>query len=82
MKHLDNKVVMITGGTGSFGQKCVESLLKTKVKKIIIFSRDELKQFELSNKFSSSRIRYFLGDVRDSERLELATKNVDFIIII
>ncbi len=80
MKHLDNKVVMITGGTGSFGQKCVESLLKTKVKKIIIFSRDELKQFELSNKFSSSRIRYFLGDVRDSERLELATKNVDFII--
>ncbi len=80
MKHLDNKVVMITGGTGSFGQKCVEALLKTKVKKIIIFSRDELKQFELSNKFSSKRIRYFLGDVRDSDRLELATKNVDFII--
>lgn len=80
MKHLDNKVIMLTGGTGSFGQKCVTTLLKTKVKKIIIFSRDELKQFELSNKFSSNKLRYFLGDVRDSERLELATRNVDYII--
>ncbi len=71
---------MITGGTGSFGQKCVQVLLKTQVKKIIIFSRDELKQFDLSNKFKSKKIRYFLGDVRDTDRLELATKNVDYII--
>lgn len=80
MKHLKNKVLLITGGTGSFGQKCVETLIKTEVKKIIIFSRDELKQFEMRNKFPSKKIRFFIGDVRDGERLELATKNVDYII--
>ena len=58
MNSLKNKTVMITGGTGSFGQKCTTELLKKDVKKIIIFSRDELKQFEMSNK-SGKKIRFF-----------------------
>ena len=71
---------MITGGTGSFGQVCTKYLLKEDIKKLIIFSRDELKQFEMSNKFNSSKIRFFVGDVRDRHRLELATRKVDIII--
>jgi len=80
MKFLKNKVVMITGGTGSFGQNCTKFLLRYNVKKVIIYSRDELKQFDMSNKFNNTRIRYLLGDVRDRERLKLATKKVDIII--
>ena len=80
MKFLKNKTIMITGGTGSFGQMCTKLLLKQNVKKIIIYSRDELKQFEMSNKFNSPKLRFFLGDVRDRHRLELATKEVDIII--
>ena len=71
---------MITGGTGSFGNKCAQLLLKYNAKKVIIYSRDELKQFEMQNKFNSSKLRFFLGDVRDRDRLELATKQVDIII--
>ena len=80
MSLLKNKTVMITGGTGSFGQKCTSEMLKQDVKKIIIFSRDELKQFEMQNKFQSKKIRFFLGDVRDFSRLELALQNVDYVI--
>ncbi len=80
MKLLKNKTIMITGGTGSFGQGCVKFLLKHNPKKIIIYSRDELKQFEMSNKFSSPKLRFLIGDVRDRHRLELATKKVDIII--
>ena len=80
MQFLKNKIILITGGTGSFGQTCVKFLLKHKVKKIVIFSRDELKQFEMSNKFNNSKLRFLLGDVRDRDRLELATKQVDIII--
>ena len=80
MKFLKNKTIMITGGTGSFGQMCTKFLLKQNIKKLIIFSRDELKQFEMSNKFNNSKLRFFLGDVRDRHRLELATKQVDIII--
>ena len=80
MKFLKNKIILITGGTGSFGQMCAKKLLKYDVKKVIIFSRDELKQFEMSNKLKSSRLRFLLGDVRDRERLKLATKQVDVLI--
>ena len=80
MNVFKNKTVMITGGTGSFGQKCAVELLKRDVKKIIIFSRDELKQFEMSNKFNNKKIRYFLGDVRDQGRLELALQKVNYVI--
>lgn len=81
---LNNKVILITGGTGSFGKKCTEVILnRYKPKKIIIFSRDELKQFEMSQKFSFNKyscMRYFIGDVRDKERLHRAFQGVDYII--
>ena len=80
MKFLKNKIIMITGGTGSFGQACTKFLLQCNAKKIIIYSRDELKQFEMSNKFNSLKLRFFLGDVRDLDRLKLATKKVDILI--
>jgi UDP-N-acetylglucosamine 4,6-dehydratase len=78
---IKNKVVVITGGTGSFGKKLVERLLKDdEVKKVIVFSRDELKQFEMQSVYSSPKLRYFLGDVRDFQRLKQATDGVDVII--
>ena len=80
MNFLKNKTIMITGGTGSFGQACTKFLLQHKAKKIIIYSRDELKQFEMSNKFNDLRLRFFLGDGRDLDRLKLATKKVDILI--
>ncbi len=80
MNIFKDKTIFITGGTGSFGQRCTEILLKLKPKKIIIFSRDELKQFEMSNKFKDKSLRFFLGDVRDLSRLEIAMQNVDYVI--
>ena len=81
MKFLKNKNIMITGGTGSFGNMCTKYLLKQNVKKIIIFSRDELKQFEMANRFNNhEKLRFLLGDIRDKERLNLATKEVDIVI--
>ncbi|MDA3791291.1 MAG: UDP-N-acetylglucosamine 4,6-dehydratase (inverting) [Desulfobacula sp.] len=80
---LKNKVVLITGGTGSFGKKCVETILtRHQPKKIIVFSRDEFKQFDMARKFSQEiyPIRFFLGDVRDKERLKWAFQDVDYII--
>lgn len=81
---LNGKTILITGGTGSFGQKCTEMILKAfQPEKLIIFSRDELKQFEMSNRFSVNEypcLRYFIGDVRDRERLYRAFVGVDFII--
>ena len=65
----DNKSVLITGGTGSFGRKYVRTLLEQhKPRRIIVFSRDELKQYEMSQEFSAPQMRYFIGDVRDPER--------------
>ncbi len=80
MNIFKNKVIFITGGTGSFGQRCVETLLKFNPKKIIIFSRDELKQFEMANRFKNKLLRFFLGDVRDLSRLEVAMQSVDYVI--
>lgn len=77
----DGKSILITGGTGSFGQKYTETLLsKYKPAKLIIFSRDELKQYEMAQRFNEPCMRYFLGDVRDKSRLVQAFHNVDFII--
>jgi UDP-N-acetylglucosamine 4,6-dehydratase/5-epimerase len=81
---LDEKVVLLTGGTGSFGKRFTESVLtRHKVKKLIIFSRDELKQYEMRTQFPESRfpqIRYFIGDVRDRERLARAFDGVDIVV--
>jgi UDP-N-acetylglucosamine 4,6-dehydratase len=81
---LNDKSILITGGTGSFGKKATKIILnKYKPKRLIIFSRDELKQFEMSQIFPFSEyecIRYFIGDVRDKERLYRAFQGVDFVI--
>jgi UDP-N-acetylglucosamine 4,6-dehydratase len=77
----NNKSILITGGTGSFGHKYTQTLLQRyKPKRIIIFSRDELKQYEMQQKFDQSCMRYFIGDVRDSDRLMQAFKDVDYVI--
>ena len=77
----DHKTVLITGGTGSFGQKFVEIVLaKYHPKKIIVFSRDEMKQYEMSQRVSHQDIRFFIGDIRDSERLHRAFDNVDIVV--
>ena len=77
----NDKTILITGGTGSFGKKYVSTLLrKFRPKKIVVFSRDELKQFEMAQTYNDDCMRYFIGDVRDRERMVQATKGVDFII--
>lgn len=84
LSFLDNSIILITGGTGSFGKKCIEIILKhSKPRKLIVFSRDELKQFEMSHHFNDIQykcIRYFIGDVRDKERLHRAFLGVDYVI--
>ena len=80
----NNKVIMLTGGTGSFGNKFVEIVLKKyNPKKLIIYSRDEYKQFLMQKKFDPEKyptLRFFLGDVRDLDRLKIAMRNVDFLV--
>lgn len=77
----EGKTILITGGTGSFGNCCVRHLLEeANPKKVIIFSRDELKQYEMAQKFNDPRIRFFLGDVRDVQRLSRAFRGVDYVI--
>jgi len=77
----NNKIILITGGTGSFGRKFTQTILeKYNPKKIIIFSRDELKQFEMQQTFNDNCMRYFIGDVRDLARLEEATDGVDYVV--
>lgn len=77
----NGKTILITGGTGSFGHKYTETLLtRYKPKKIIIYSRDELKQYEMQQKFNQSCMRYFIGDVRDEHRLIRAMHGVDYVI--
>jgi len=81
---INGKNILITGGTGSFGKKATEIILKKyRPSKLIIFSRDELKQFEMAQEFPDSKydcIRYFIGDVRDKERLYRAFHDVDYVI--
>jgi UDP-N-acetylglucosamine 4,6-dehydratase len=82
---LNGKTILITGGTGSFGQAFTEKILNEwpNVKRLIIFSRDEQKQFQMAQKFSQLKypmMRYFIGDVRDLSRIKLAIKDVDYVI--
>ena len=79
--NLDDKVVLITGGTGSFGRKFTEVVLQRfKLSKLIIFSRDELKQSEMQRQIDGSNVRYFIGDVRDPDRLRRAMRGIDVVI--
>ena len=78
---LSGKTILITGGTGSFGKAFVKLALKEfSPKKIIIYSRDEFKQYEMAKKFNSDKLRFFIGDVRDSQRLFRALAGVDFVV--
>jgi len=82
---LNGKSILITGGTGSFGKKFIEMVLKEypDVKKLVVYSRDELKQFEMAQKFSPKKhkaIRYFIGDIRDAHRFNRACEGIDIII--
>jgi UDP-N-acetylglucosamine 4,6-dehydratase/5-epimerase len=77
----NDKSILITGGTGSFGRQYVKTILQRyKPKKVIIYSRDELKQFEMQQEFNTPEMRYFIGDVRDGERLCQAMRGVDYVI--
>jgi FlaA1/EpsC-like NDP-sugar epimerase len=77
-----NKTILVTGGTGSFGKEFVSRLLrKHNPKKVIIYSRDELKQYELANHFKDfeDKLRFFIGDIRDLSRLNMALEDVNFV---
>jgi UDP-N-acetylglucosamine 4,6-dehydratase len=77
----DNKAILITGGTGSFGKRFSAYLLKNySPRKVIIYSRDELKQFEMQQNFNAPSMRFFIGDVRDKERLKSAMRDVDYVV--
>jgi len=80
-EQLKGKTVLITGGTGSFGKHFTEHLLaNSKLKKLIIFSRDELKQSQMDVELNDERVRFFIGDVRDLPRLERAFESVDIVV--
>ena len=77
----NNANILITGGTGSFGKKYTQILLQNyKPNKIIIYSRDELKQYEMAQRFNHTCMRYFIGDIRDKDRLSKAMQGVDYVI--
>jgi len=82
---LKGKSILITGGTGSFGKKFVETILLKypEIERVVVYSRDELKQYEMGQQFSTSQfkqIRYFIGDVRDKDRLTRAMEGIDIVI--
>ena len=77
----NGKSILITGGTGSFGKQCIKTIIERFCpKRIIVYSRDELKQFEMQQEFNQDEMRYFIGDVRDGSRLQQACRGVDYII--
>jgi UDP-N-acetylglucosamine 4,6-dehydratase/5-epimerase len=77
----NDKAILITGGTGSFGKKFVGGLFKDfKPRRVVVYSRDELKQYEMQQEFDQPAMRYFIGDVRDGERLRTAMKGIDFVV--
>ena len=77
----DGKSVLVTGGTGSFGKKFIRTLFQRhQPRRVVVFSRDELKQFEMQQDFTSPAMRFFIGDVRDRERLVQAMRGIDFVV--
>ncbi len=77
--EFDNKVLLITGGTGSFGNAVLKQFLNTDIKEIRVFSRDEKKQDDMRKEYRSDKIKFFIGDVRDIRSIESAMHNVDYI---
>jgi UDP-N-acetylglucosamine 4,6-dehydratase len=77
---LDNRTVLVTGGTGSFGKAFVQRALQSKAKKVIVFSRDEQKHYHLERELDDRRLRYFVGDIRDRDRLQTALRDVDIVV--
>ena len=77
----DDKAILITGGTGSFGKHFIKTVQdRYKPRRIVVYSRDELKQFEMQQVFDQSCMRYFIGDVRDSARLRIAMTDIDYVV--
>ena len=82
-REFDNKSVLVTGGTGSFGKRFIKNLLaRSNVRRVVVYSRDEFKQYEMQQQFSEhlSTLRFFIGDVRDGQRLQLAARETDIIV--
>jgi UDP-N-acetylglucosamine 4,6-dehydratase/5-epimerase len=78
---VDGKAILITGGTGSFGRQYVRTLLRNhRPRRLVVYSRDELKQYEMAREFNDECMRYFIGDVRDRDRLVQAMKGIDLVI--
>jgi len=75
----ENKTLLITGGTGSFGNAVLERFINTEVKEIRIFSRDEKKQEDMRVKLKNNKVKFYIGDVRDYESIDSALKSVDYI---
>ena len=81
MDIFKNKIILLTGGTGSFGNKFTEIALKNHdIQTIRVFSRDEKKQLDMNEKFKDDRLRFFIGDIRDKERLYRAMLDVDIVV--
>ena len=82
LDFLKGKTILVTGGTGSFGQKFVRTVLNSQARKVIVFSRDELKQSQMLSNIPDpeNKLRFFIGDIRDLERLEMAFKGVDYVV--
>jgi UDP-N-acetylglucosamine 4,6-dehydratase len=79
--NMNNKSILITGGTGSLGKEAIREILKRwKPARVIVYSRDESKQFDMQQEFNEPCMRYFLGDVRDRDRLKQAMRGVDYVI--
>lgn len=77
----ENRGVLVTGGTGSFGTNFVQRLLRDhNPARVVVFSRDELKQFEMQQRISDQRMRFFIGDVRDASRMREAMRSIDFVV--
>lgn len=78
---MNNKTILITGGTGSFGRQFVRTVLERyNPRRLIVYSRDELKQYEMQQEFCHEALRFFIGDVRDGERLIQAMRGVDYVV--
>ena len=81
LADLNGRSILITGGTGSFGHAFVNYVTRHfSPRRLVVFSRDELKQYEMQQRFNQAYLRYFIGDVRDADRLEMAMRDIDYVI--